>query len=159
RDVRVLVIDDASTDTKLWPALERIARADRRVRLFKNLQNVGFVRTANRGFAEAAGRDVLLLNSDTRVFRGFLARLRRAAYADARTGIVCPLSNNATICSVPDMGRENSLPPGMRARQMAELVQSSSRRRFPELVTPVGFCMYVRSTVISEIGEFDAERF
>src|SRR4029078_5360298 len=94
-------------------------------------------------FAGAGGRDVLLLNSDTRVFRGFLERLQACAYADATTGLGCPLSNNATICSVPEFCRANDIPEGRSAKQMAALIRKTSRRAFPELVTPVGFCMYV----------------
>lgn len=154
-EFRLVVVDDASTDVELKRELVRLRDGDRRVVLLENSENRGFVFSANRGFSHATGRDVLLLNSDTQVFRGFLRRIQAAALADEETGIVSPLSNNATICSVPDFCRPNQLPPGLRAKDMARLVQKCSRRTRPELVTPVGFCMYVKREVLDRVGVFD----
>ncbi|TMA33512.1 MAG: glycosyltransferase, partial [Deltaproteobacteria bacterium] len=98
-DWRLVLVDDASTDPELAAYLDRVAESHPPVRLLRNAANLGFVRTANRGMRAAEGRDVLLLNSDTIVTAGFLERLQACVYADHRTGIVSPLSNNATICS------------------------------------------------------------
>src|ERR1700687_4073465 len=102
-DWRLILVDDASTDPGLQGELRRFAEADTRVRVLVNDANQGFIKTANRGMREGAGRDLLLLNSDTEVFAGYLERLRACVYADNATGIVSPLSNNATICSVPEI--------------------------------------------------------
>ncbi len=158
-DYRLVVIDDASTDPKLWPALQEFARRKPEVVLLKNQQNLGFAATVNRGIRHAGRRDVLILNSDTKVFAEFLPRLRTAAYADPRTGIVCPLSNNATICSVPEFCRDNPLPSGITAKQVARLVRTTALHERPELVTPVGFCMYLKRELIEAVGVFDAERY
>lgn len=158
-DFRLVVIDDASTDPELWPELERFAADHGRVVLHQNDKNLGFSGTCNRALAAAGDRDVLLLNSDTIVFRGFLEQLCDTAHAAARNGIVCPLSNNATICSVPAFCQVNRLPEGMSAKRMAALVRRGSRKRRPELVTAVGFCMYVRAEVLADVGRLDAERF
>jgi GT2 family glycosyltransferase/glycosyltransferase involved in cell wall biosynthesis len=158
-DYRLVVIDDASTDPELAPALRAFAATHDRVVHLTNPRNLGFVRTANRGFEHARGRDVLLLNSDTEVFSGFLDGLRAAAYSHPRAGMSSPLSNNATICSVPEFCRRNELPDGMTRAEMAELVSRSSASLHPELVTPHGFCLYVRADFLSEVGPFDAERF
>jgi len=158
-DFRLVVIDDASTDPKLWPRLEEFARERARVILLRNPNNLGFSATVNRGIELAGGRDVLVLNSDTKVFADFLGRLREAAYADPRTGIVCPLSNNATICSAPDFCRDNPLPPGVSGKQLARLVRRIAQRERPELVTPVGFCMYLRHDLLEDVGRFDAGRY
>src|SRR5207302_985459 len=100
-DWRLVLVDDASTDPEVAKYLDRVAESHAHIRLLRNPVNLGFVCTANRGMRAAEGRDVLLLNSDTIVTAGFLDRLQACVYADQRTGIVSPLSNNATICSVP----------------------------------------------------------
>jgi GT2 family glycosyltransferase/glycosyltransferase involved in cell wall biosynthesis len=156
---RLVVIDDASTDPKLWPALQAFARRKPGVVLLRNRTNLGFSATVNRGISHAEKRDVLVLNSDTKVFAEFLPRLRAAAYADPRTGIVCPLSNNATICSVPEFCRDNPLPSGVTGKQLARLVRSTALEERPELVTPVGFCMYLKRELIEDVGIFDAETY
>src|SRR5437660_892895 len=105
----------------------------------------------------AEGRDVLLLNSDTIVTAGFLDRLQACVYADQRTGIVSPLSNNATICSVPEIGQSNLIPEGSTIDSFGALLAESSLGLRPEIVTAVGFCMYVRDAVLARVGYFDEE--
>jgi GT2 family glycosyltransferase/glycosyltransferase involved in cell wall biosynthesis len=156
---RLVVVDDASTDAELLPALETFARQHEQVIVLRNSENLGFVGTANRGIVHAGARDVLLLNSDTEVFAGFLERLRRVAYSESKVGMVSPLSNNATICSVPEFCRENGVPEGMTAAEMAAMVALSSEGRRPEIVTPHGFCLYLRRDCLDDIGVLDEERF
>ena len=83
RPSRLIVIDDASPETELLAALDTLARR-RRITLIRNTRNLGFAASANIGVRAAAGRDVVLLNSDTLVgarLAGGTARrrLRRAA--------------------------------------------------------------------------------
>lgn len=158
-DWRLVVVDDASPDAELVPWLDALAARDPRVTLLRNAENLGFVRTANHGMRHAGERDVLLLNSDTVVAAGFLERLADAVYADATTGIVSPLSNNATILSVPVFCRPNVLPDGHTVDSFADLIARTSLRLRPELPTAHGFCMYVRAEVLERVGLFDAERF
>lgn len=158
-DYRLVVVDDKSTDPDVLPALRAVRDSSPRVVLLENPENLGFVGTANRGMRHAAGRDVILLNSDTEVFAGFRDRLEKAAYADARTGMASPLSNNATICSVPEFCRENALPPGLTKPEMAALVAAASEKSRPTLVTPHGFCMYVRADFLDDVGYFDEKLF
>ncbi len=157
-NVRVVLLDDASGDPALAAELRDLAASDPRVVLLPSETNLGFVATANRGLRHAAGRDVLLLNSDTEVFPGFLERLAAAACADGHTGIATPFSNNATIFSLPQFG-ENSVPEGHTAASMAALVAASSCRLRPEMPTAVGFCMYIRAEALATVGLFDEETF
>ena len=154
-DWRLILVNDASTEPGIEADLDRAASSDARVQVLKNDANLGFVKTANRGMQAGRGCDVLLLNSDTQVFSGFLDRLHACAHADPTTGVVSPLSNNASICSVPEMGQHNPIPEGFTPESFAELVAAASQQRRPELVTAVGFCMYVKADVFRRIGYFD----
>jgi GT2 family glycosyltransferase/glycosyltransferase involved in cell wall biosynthesis len=158
-DYRVVIIDDASTDATLVDELGRFVRGHERALLLTNRVNLGFVGTANRGMRHADGRDVLLLNSDTIVSEGFLEGLADAAYSGPRVGMCSPLSNNATICSVPEFCADNPLPPGVTLDEMAALVLRTSRKLRPELVTPHGFCLFLRADMLAEIGVFDENHF
>ena len=66
---------------------------------YRNLQNMGFVKTCNRAVNELDETDneVLLLNSDTEVTEGFLDEMLQVLYLYEKHGGVCPRSNNATI--------------------------------------------------------------
>jgi GT2 family glycosyltransferase/glycosyltransferase involved in cell wall biosynthesis len=158
-DFRLVIVDDCSTDAALKELLVRIAEANASVRLLTNPRNLGFVGSANTGIRAAQGRDVLLLNSDTEVFEGFLEGLVECAYSHDRIGLVSPLSNNATILSVPEFCRVNELPEGTSARDVAAIVRDSSKRRRPDIVTPHGFCLYLKARFLAEVGVFDADRF
>lgn len=158
-DWRMILVDDASTDEDLVQFLQQTAAREPRVDLRRNARNCGFVLTANAGIRASKGRDVLLLNSDTIVTADFLERLRAVAAEDPACGIVCPLTNNGTICSIPEFCRDNPLPDSLDLDQYADLVRRTSLRMRPDLVTAVGFCMFIRRDVIDKIGEFDEQNF
>ncbi|MGA9526358.1 MAG: glycosyltransferase [Myxococcaceae bacterium] len=158
-DWRLILVDDCSPDPLMAPMLREFAERDERVVVLTQPQNQGFVLTANRGMRYAGDRDVLLLNSDTEVFEGFLERLVAAAYEDPQTGILTPFSNNATLCSIPECGKDNPIPEGFTPARFAALVSTVSRRQRPEIPTGVGFCMFVKNVVLEEIGLFDEVSF
>ena len=72
---------------------------------------------------------------------------------------VTPLTNNGTICSVPNFGMDNELPENMTVEEYAKMIESCSLNRFPELTTANGFCMLIKRKVLNEIGFFDSETF
>lgn len=158
-DWRLVLVDDCSTDTELVEFLRRTAEAHSQIVLLRNEKNSGFVITANRGMREAAGRDVALLNSDTVVTASFLSKLAACAYASDKPAIVSPLTNNGTICSIPEFCRDNELPKDLSIDDYGRLIAEISFRQWPELVTAVGFCMYVPDEVFKRIGYFDEENF
>ncbi|HRA64533.1 MAG: glycosyltransferase family 2 protein [Caldilinea sp.] len=67
----VIVVDNASTDD----TIAMVAQEFPTVRVIANDANEGFARGNNIGLAAAAGRYLLLLNSDTEVLPGALAAL------------------------------------------------------------------------------------
>ncbi|MCB9853798.1 MAG: glycosyltransferase, partial [Phycisphaerales bacterium] len=158
-DWRLVLVDDCSTDRDLAEFLRETAEANERVIYLRNEVNGGFVVTANRGMREAAGRDVLLLNSDTIVTSRFIEKHIKCVYADDTTGIATPFTNNGTICSIPEFCRDNALPEDLSVDEYAALVERVSPNERPEIVTAVGFCMYVRAKVIEQIGLFDETAF
>ncbi len=108
----------------------------------------------NRGVALHPGRDVVLLNSDVRVFGDWLDRLLAAL----RTATATPLSSAATILSYPATLCENRLPADLDIAQWDRLCAATD---FPlvEIPTGVGFCMAVRRACLDQVGAFDQERF
>ncbi len=126
--------------------------------VLRNDTRLGFVGSVNRGMASSA-RDVILLNSDTVVTTRWVEKLIDAACSRGDIGTVTPLSNHATLCSVPRPFEENLLPRGYDARSFAALIERCSAREYPRLPTAVGVCMYIRRALLDDIGFFDAERF
>ena len=156
-DYRLLLIDDASPDPAIGAYLDEIQlRALPQVHCVSNENNVGFTLTANRGMSSArAGADVVLLNSDTIVTRGWLDKLVRCTQSDARIGTVTPFSNNAEICSLPRFCENNPWPPERDTEPMVRALERAAAPSYPELPTGVGFCFYIRRALIDSIGVFD----
>jgi glycosyltransferase involved in cell wall biosynthesis len=72
-DVRVLVIDDASSDDTLAVAT-RLAEEDPRVSVISHAQNCGHIRTYNEGITWASADYFLLLSADDLLLPGALKR-------------------------------------------------------------------------------------
>lgn len=72
-DLEVVLVDNASTDDT-WDVCQEYARQDRRVRIFRNKQNLGPVRNWQRCFEEARGTFGKILFSDDLLRPDFVAR-------------------------------------------------------------------------------------
>ena len=154
---RVIVVDDASPEPKLSAWLEGLKRSGR-ILLIRNRRNQGFVASVNIGMQAAGDHDVALLNSDTEVPSGWLARLAGHAYAVRRVASVSPFSNNATICSYPAIAGG---PPvfGLAVDALDNACRAANGGRRVDVPTTVGFCMYIRRAALREVGLFDVEAF
>ncbi len=152
----LVVVDDASPDPLLRSELQALAEAGL-ITLMENERNVGFVGSVNRGVALHPGRDVVLLNSDVRVFGDWLDRLL-AALRTPRTATATPFSNAATILSYPATLCENRLPANLDIAAWDRLCGAIDLP-VVEIPTGVGFCMAVSRACLDQVGAFDRERF
>ena len=155
---RLIVIDDASTEPGIAPMLagyQGIAG----VEILSNPVNLGFTATVNRGMSLAGQADVVLLNADTEVASCWLTGLRRAAYSSTDTATATAVSDNAGAFSVPELEQENVLPAGWTFAQTARAHWQTAGHAYPVLPTGNGFCMYIRRSILDEIGLFDVEAF
>ncbi len=154
----VVVVDDCSPEEDLSDVLRLLAKKGY-IRLIRNHENEGFVRSVNKAMQLHPVRDVILLNSDTEVFGDWIDRLRQAAHADARFGTVTPLTNNGTVCSYPFFNEDNDRLLEVPYAEIDRIAASVNAGEAIELPTAVGFCMYIKRGLIDRIGYFDAEAF
>jgi len=174
----IIVVNDASPDAALAAHIEELAAAGR-ITLLTNEANIGFVDSANLGMMMHPDRNVVLLNSDTRVHGDWLDRLRRCANDDPKTGTVTPFSNNATICSYPRFLEDNPLPAGSATdsetaagssadseaqsgsalAELDDLFAEVNRGRSIGLPTAIGFCTYITRRCLDATGYLDSLHF
>jgi GT2 family glycosyltransferase len=157
-DARVLVIDDGSSDPGLIAELDRLA-GQRKIALQRHKRPLGFPASANAGIRAAAGRDVLLLNSDTLVPPDWLSRLRDAAYSARDIGTVTPLSNDATILSYPGPASSNPKPDQPAVTRLDRLARRANGATVVDIPVGVGFCLYLRRDCLNATGGFRADVF
>lgn len=155
---QLIVINDAGPEPELNADLLEMSRRGW-ITLIENKTNHGFVRTVNQGIAVHPDRDVVLLNSDTEVFPGWLDRLRRAGYRTEKVASVTPLSNNATICSYPRFLNNNPYPLEIDYHTLDRLTSQVNANVTAAAPTGVGYCMYIRRAAIEQLGIFNEKAY
>jgi GT2 family glycosyltransferase/glycosyltransferase involved in cell wall biosynthesis len=158
-DHPVIVIDDASSDERIWPLLQHWATQHQNFRVVRNDSNLGYTATVNRGCELADPGDIILLNSDTIVPAHWIEQMAACAYSRPAVATVTAISNAAGAFSVPRKNAINELPPGWSVDQMAAFIERNSQRIRPIVPTGNGFCMYITSAARDAVGLFDAEHF
>lgn len=158
KSFELIVINDASPDAALVEDLQRLA-GQGLFTLLDNPKNKGFVHSMNRGISFHSDRDVVLLNSDTEVFDGWIDRLCQAAFRNPQTGTVTPLSNNATICSYPYFLQDNPFPLELDYAELDALTATVNAGIEVEAPTGVGFCMYIKRATLIEVGTLNESAF
>lgn len=153
----LVLVEDASPDERVRPWLRDWAAARAgRVTLLLNDRNLGFVGSVNRGLDLAArrGGPVVLLNSDALVPEAWASRLLRPLLADPRVASVTPMSNDATILTVPWIAGRVVLEPGAADRidATARLLSPQAQAQIP---TGVGFCMAMSRAALDRVPALD----
>jgi glycosyltransferase involved in cell wall biosynthesis len=147
-DWEIVVVDDGSKDDT--PMLVR-GMADSRLRLIEQA-NQGPTSARNRGFAEANGTYVALLDADDEYEPGFLERTVQCLEADASFGLV------ATNQYLVD--REGHRSIAFQASKVLPLCPNPTavdfcRVRLSERCFPSNTAMVLRRDLIKELGGYD----
>jgi GT2 family glycosyltransferase len=164
----IIVLDDASDDPVLIAELNQLAQ-NRRITLVRHPANLGFIRNINRGMAlhsstvrlqsdgadtKQLGRDVLWLNSDTRVMGNWLDRLRELAYASPATASVTPWSNHGEAMSLAGFQVPSHMPTATEQQAIDQVLKYLTLPA-QTLVSGCGFCFYIKRQAIDEVGYLD----
>jgi len=153
---RIVVVNDCTPESELADYLCKLSK-DSAILLIENKQNLGFVVSVNIGMSSCLLSDVILLNSDTVVPKGWVDNLVRQSYASENIGTACPFSNNATICNFPTFAGFNEFPGESGVQELHDACLEANYGRSVELPTAVGSCMYIKRACLNEIGLFDAD--
>ncbi|MCL2629603.1 MAG: glycosyltransferase [Alphaproteobacteria bacterium] len=145
----VIVIDDCSTDERVWPYLEELALKRKEIKLLRNESNLGFVKTCNRGMKLSQGGIVVLLNSDTEIPKNFQQKIRRCFDSSLEIGVASPISTNSATNFIP-------LPGPVSLDEANDALDAIvPRPLYPDIHTAEGFCFAIRREVIDKQGYLD----
>ena len=156
----IIVIDDGSSEPATLELLDAHAKSGA-ITLLRNETNLGFTRTVNRGMRLHDDRDVVLLNSDTKVHGDWLDRLAACAYAAPKVATVNPITSQfgSHIGCYPGLARKFDSALELTGEELAGICAEVNHRQAADVHTTVGFCMYIRRAVLDDVGLFDAKNF
>lgn len=155
---RLIIIDDASPDERIWPYLQTVSAKFSAIILLRNEENRGFVSTCNRAIELARGHFVIC-NTDIEVPPGWLERLLAPIYSEVNVATVTPFTNAGTICSFPIIVQDNEILNGWSVEAIDALFAQLAEPAAVNMPTGVGFCMAFNQLAVKEVGLFDERTF
>lgn len=142
----ILLVDDCSgAETKAL--IDRLCTQYERVACIHNEQNLGFVKSCNRGMKLSKSDYIMLLNSDCLLADDTTARLIRTLEKYKEAGLISPLSNNAANLSI-------QIPPDTNYVQVDRTLARLPNERYPAC-TIVGNCMIITRDCYGAVGGLD----
>lgn len=142
----ILVNDCSKSETTEF--LEQFSKSNPQFQYFANEENLGFVKTCNKGMSIAKGDIIVLLNSDTKLPKEFCERIIKCFESDEKIGIASPISASSITYYIP-------LPKNCTLEDMNQRLRAKHKCTYPLIPNAEGFCYCVRKQVIDQQGYLD----
>ena len=150
----MILVNDCSPDTGMATLLNSYL-SEPNVFLLVNEQNLGFIKSVNRALDFCKQGNVLILNSDTRVFEGGLDELLRVAHSADDIGTVTAISNNATIFSYPHPYLVSGALEDVSWPELARVALRENSGMALDVPTGHGFCLLLKRAILDRLGRFN----
>ena len=136
---RIIIIDDNSNDPAMVNFLGSIG--DSNTKVIHNLNNLGWVKSVNRGLDESSAEYICVMNNDTIVTDGWLAQMIAVAKKQKDIGLVNPEWEKPQRVSIQDYAKSLKKLSG-------EFIETDFIR---------GFCFLIKRDVLDKIGGLDED--
>jgi GT2 family glycosyltransferase len=164
------LLNDSSTDSRISNYLEQLQNRYnsgqfrdsylKSLIIISNKCNKGFVKNINQGFKLVANNrnNIVIINSDVEVPKRWLSRITYPFEIYEHVASVTPMSNSATILSIPDKSSDNPILSGFDIDKLDTICQSIA---YPlvKIPTGIGFCMAINKKALNDVGFFDEKTF
>lgn len=153
----IILVDDKSPDENVLPLLKEYAEKYDNVELLCNEENLGFVKTVNKGLS-VSNNHAVLVNTDVELPEGWLERLMYPIVKFKNIASTTPFANSATIFSFPNFAENNPIYRNMSVENI-DAYFKEYKPRYTVVPTGMGFLMGMNRDAINEIGVLDEESF
>ena len=141
----VLIIDDcSSSETKNY--LKNLAHP--KIKIIFNEQNLGFIKTCNKGLLDESAEIYVLLNSDTIIPKNFCEKIIECFESDENIGIASPISSHSSRYYILK-------PLNMSLDEINSKIEKIHNPKYPEIPSSEGFCFCIKKDTIDKIGVLD----
>ena len=158
-DWEVIIVDNGSTDG----SVRYLKSQNLKLRLILNKKNLGFAKAVNQGIKKAAGKNLLLLNSDIICKKSAITKLVKFAEKKESLGLVGgglvnpDGSSQASVSNLPSLvGAVREFWFGQRGRFEKYLPKTKKTIKVEGVV---GAVMLIPDKTIKEVGLFDERYF
>ena len=143
----VFLINDC-TDELTINCLNNLKEKYSQIVLLQNKENLGFVKTSNRGMRESTADYVLLLNTDCILAKNAIEKLINHCENNKKIGLICPISSNAANLTL-------EMFPGFSFMDMNSLLEKKFLGKSFDACTVVGNCLMITKECIKKTGYLD----
>lgn len=144
---KIILVNDCS-DTSTTSYLEEFCLKNKTFKLINNKENLGFVKTCNKGMKLAKTNYIVLLNSDTIIPKNFTEKIIKCLDSDPKIGLASPISSNSNAYYIP-------MRPGYNLEKMNKKIQNEHQATYPLISEAEGFCFCINKKVIDQQGYLD----
>ena len=145
---KVYLINDCNDEftTNCLKNLKR--KYGNKISIKQNEQNLGFIKTVNKGLETATAEYVLLLNSDCLLAKNCIDKLISHIEKNPKIGLICPLASNAANITIP-------IPEGWNYTQVDSLLEKHFSGQDFNACTVVGNCLMITRECLKKVGKLD----
>lgn len=144
---KVYLINDCD-DALTINCLNNLKKKYSVIEILQNKENLGFVKTVNRGLREIIADYVLLLNTDCIVTSRTIKKLISHLEKDEKIGLICPISSNAANLTL-------EMFDGFTYEQMDRLLEKKFSGKCFDACTVVGNCLMITKECLKKTGCLD----
>lgn len=144
----VMVINDCSneeTSSYLNYVNEKFSD---KIRVINNEENLGFIKTCNKGISEQDADIYVLLNSDTIIPSDFCEKIVSCFQSDKSIGIASPIASFSSRYYILK-------PVKMSLDEINERLEKVHNTEYPEVPSAEGFCFCITKETVDKIGVLD----
>lgn len=142
---KVFIINDKSNDFTENLLINLKTKYKDKIVLVNNENNLGFIKSVNKGLELSDSEYVLLLNSDCFIAYRTIEKLMDHIKKDKEIGLICPVSNNSVNISL-------KMFPGYSYIKMDRLLEKKFKGMSFDACTVVGNCLMITKKCIQETG-------
>ena len=144
---KVLLMNDNS-DELTCKCIENLKNKYEKIEVYKNDENLGFIKNVNKGIEKADADYILLLNTDCLVAKNTIPKLIEHMERNKKIGLICPISSNAANLSY-------DIPENYSYMQVDELFYENFKGMNFDACTVVGNCLMISKECKEKVGYLD----
>lgn len=144
---KVYLIND-SNDELTINCLKNLSKKYSKIEIIQNEENLGFVKSTNKGMKKSTSDYVLLLNTDCIISKNTISKLIKHIENNNKIGMICPISSNAANLTLEMFN-------GFSFMEMDKLLERKFKGQEFDACTVVGNCLMITRKCIEKIGYLD----